>query len=384
MFRFGKDYKEFVPPKGPFLVISNHSTMVDFLLVMLPFYPRRLNAVTANKFFYTRILNKLLPLMGCIPKSQFDPDVPSIRMIKTVLARGDSLLMFPEGRCSTDGAFKGIHRSTGKLIKNLGVPVVSCYIDGAYTCMPYWRKGFRRGRIRLEMSEVISAEDTKSMTVEDINNAICTRLSGLDIAAPKEQVRTFRARRLAEGLHRILFWCPKCGLEYTMESKGNAISCISCGNAASVDVFGKLVPGPGSVAPDSIHGWYSEQTRHIAECLSDDMEPISIRVTVKITAAKCAKKVAQNGSGILKLDPSGWHFEGELSGEQTSLFVPIDAVPAVPYEYEENFQIYANGNIYKFSPEDAILSLRYSILGECAHKRFASRVQLTLGKDFSK
>jgi len=375
LFQFDDGRKKLAPPKGPFIVVSNHSTMVDFLLVMLPFFPRRINAVTANKYFYTPALSKILPIMGCIPKNQFDPDIRSIKGVKTVLKRGDCILMFPEGRCSTDGSFVGIHKATGKLIKNLGVPVISCYIDGAYTCMPHWRKGIRLGRMRVAIDELFSAEDTQSLSAEDINSAICTRLSGSDMPMSRKPIRTFRARRLAEGLHQILYWCPKCGGELTMMTKGNLIRCTACGNAAALDRAGRLVPTMGSIVPDSIHDWYLEQAKHISECFADDMEPLCIDVTVKVATAQ--DFVNQDGIGTLRFDPTGWHFDGKLSGKDISLFFPIETVPAMPFEHDENFQIYAHGKIYKFTPEDARMSAWYSQLGECAHKRFAERVMLT-------
>ena len=82
LFRLKVDRKNYDPPKGPFVVVSNHVSFMDFLLVMLSLYPRRLNAVAAQKFYFYRPLDKLLPMMGCIPKNLFDPDVRSIIRIK--------------------------------------------------------------------------------------------------------------------------------------------------------------------------------------------------------------------------------------------------------------------------------------------------------------
>ena len=160
-----------------------------------------------------------------------------------------------------------------------------------------------------------------------------------------------------------------------MASKGNVIRCTACGNAAALDKAGNLAPTPGSVIPGSIHDWYSEQARHVSECLNDDMDPLCINVTLRVASNNAAEE--QNGSGTLRFDPAGWHYEGELSSGQVSLFFPVETVPAMPFDYDDNFQIYSNGNIYKFTPEDARMSGWYSLLGECAHKRFASSVLLT-------
>jgi len=381
LFRLDDDRRKFRLPKGPFIVLANHSTMIDFLFVMLPMYPHRINAVAAHRYFLHHPLSKILPTMGCIPKKQFDPDIRSIKSIKAILNRGDSILLFPEGRCSIDGLFSGIHKSTGKLIKMFGVPVISCYIDGAYTCMPHWRKGIRTGRVRVSVKELFSAEDLKSLSVDEINEAISIRLSGADTPPPKKPFKTFGSRRLAEGLHRVLYWCPKCGSELKLKSKGNFIFCTECGNKAELDKSAKLTPAPGSVAPDSVPGWYSEQTRFETQRLREDMAPVEERVTVRIPAGDVGDGLVQCGAGTLRMDSKGWYYEGEMSGEQVSLFFPVETVPVISFDYDDCILIYSNGQLYMFSPEDVTKCMKYSLLGECAHWRFSSRIQMTQGEN---
>jgi len=381
LFRLDDDRRHMDRPKGPFIVIANHTTMIDFLLAMLPFYPRRINVVTAHKYFISRPLSTILPIMGAIPKNQFDPDIRSIKCIKSVLARGDSILLFPEGRCSIDGTFTGIHKSTGKLIKFLGVPVISCYIDGAYTCAPHWRKGIRTGRVRVSIKELFSSEDMKTLSVEEINEAISARLSGADTPPPRKPLRTFRSRGLAEGLDQILYWCPKCGSELMLKSEGNSIYCTVCGNKAEMDNIARLTPTPGSVIPASVPGWYREQTKYETRQLSEDMEPVSERVSVRMPAGGNGKGAKPCGAGVLRLDPGGWHFDGELHGEQVSLFFPVETVPVISFEYGSSFEIYSNGNCYMFTPEDPRKNMKYSLLGECAHRRFSSRLLMTTGEN---
>lgn len=381
MFRLEIDRRNYNPPKGPFLVVSNHSSFMDFLVVMLVFYPRRLNAVAAQKFFLYRPLNKLLPVMGCIPKNLFDPDVRAIKGIITVLRRGDRILLYPEGRCSTDGVYAGIHKSTGKLVKTLGAPVISCHIEGGYTCMPFWRKGIRLGRERVTLADLFSGEDIKKLSVDEINAAIDMRLSGIDTRPPDKLFRTFRSKRLAEGLQNIIYWCPKCGREFTLETKGNIIRCAACGNTAQMDRSARLISSPDSDIPENVHLWYKEQSRYEMRKLSADMEPVIEQVTVRMPAVKAGDGMIQCGAGTLRLTPKGWYYDGELSGETVSLFFPIDSVPAIPFDPDDNFQIYANGSFYMFTPEQTQKCAKYAVLGECVYWRFASKNQMTPGWD---
>ena len=381
MFRLKVDRSNYETPKGPFIVVSNHSSFMDFLIVMLSLFPRRLNAVTAQKFFLYKPLNKLLPMVGCIPKNLFDPDVRSIVGIKTVLKRGGSVLMFPEGRCACDGVYAGIHKTTGKLVKKLCVPVVSCYIEGSYTCMPFWRDGIRFGRVRITIANLFSSEDLQALSIDEINAALDARLGGYDALPLKKPLCTFGIRRLAEGLQKILYWCPKCEQEFTTETKGCRIYCTACGNAAEVDRYMVLDPTSGSRVPKDIHSWYKEQAQYEAKRLAEDMEPVSVHVNVKLPSDVPGGGMSYCGSGVISLDPKGWHYKGGLKGEQVSLFFPIDTVPALPIDPNDVFQIYAHGTFYMFSPDNKRECVKYSVMGECAYWKFASPVQMTPRKD---
>jgi len=380
-FKLEVDRKNLVFPEGPYIMLSNHDTMIDFVVAMLPLYTRRINAVTAQKFFLYRPLHKLLPMMGCIPKNMFSPDIRSIVGIKTVLKRGDGILMFPEGRCTSGHAYTGIHKATGKMIKKFGVPVISCYIEGASVCVPHWRKGIRFGHIRVTYRNLFSEEDLKSLTIDEINAAIDARLSGQEgVSPPKKPFKALTTRRLAEGLHNILYWCPKCGSEYTMKTKSNAIFCTACGNRATLDRNTKLIPAPDSVFPDDrISSWFREQVRNEMRALSADMEPIVDKVTVRTPSSIPGGGIIESGSGIMRLDPTGWHFEGELSGEQVTLFFPVESVPALSYDHNDCYQLNSGNSLYRFAPEDRRKSFKYAILGECMHWKFSPRALMTPG-----
>jgi len=369
-------------PDGAYIMLSNHYTMLDFLMVMLPLYPKRLNAVTAQKWFLSKPLNKMLPVMGCIPKNMFDPDVRSIIGIKTVLNKGNGLLMFPEGRCSSSHAYVGIHKSTGKMIKKFGVPVVTAYIEGAAICLPHWRKGFRCGRIRVTYKNLFSADETQSLTIDEINSGIDARLSGDEGALPvTKPFKTLNSKKLAEGLQYILYYCPKCKNEYTMVTKGNVISCNNCGNEATMGKDGNLILSQNSVGNSIISLWYKEQVEHEMQALSKDMEPIIEKVKVKTPSSVPGGGMEESGFGTIRLDPEGWHFDGEISGEKLSRFFPIETVPAMSYDHDDNFQIYCGGEFFMFIPKDLRKCLKYVILAEGTHIKFSPKILMTPGKN---
>jgi len=381
-FRLKVDRSGLNLPKGPHIILSNHTTMLDFLMVMLPLYPHRLNAVTAQKWFLSKPLNKILPVMGCIPKNMFDPDVRSIIGMKTIINRGDGLLMFPEGRCSSSHAYVGMHKSTGKMVKKFGVPVITCYLEGAAVCMPHWRKGTRAGRIRVTYKNLFTAEDTQKLSIDEINSAIDARLSGDEGALPIEKpFVTFSSKRLAEGLQYILYYCLKCKKEYTMKTEGNIIRCSACGNEATMNRDGSLTLSENSVGETDISLWYREQVRHEMKNLSEDMEPIVDKVRVKTPSDLPGGGMTESGFGMMRLDPKGWHFDGEISGEKINRFFAVETVPAMSYDHDDNYQIYCGGEFFMFIPDDPRKCLKYVILAECMHIKFSPEVLMTPGKN---
>ena len=388
LFKLEIDRSKFKLPKESFILLCNHQSYMDFLLVMLPLFPKRLNAITAQKFFFIKPLKVFLSMMGCIPKTLFEPDPRSIKQMIKVVRRGGNLLIFPEGRISTDGYYAGIHKAAGKLIKKLGVPVVSGTIEGAYVCMPYWRKRFKRGKLVVTYNNLISADETKSLSLDEINARIDNSLSKASTEPKTQRVYVNKNKNLLEGLEEIIYLCPCCLEEFTTETKGNIIRCTSCKCEAVMDRFTRLTFTSGGdhplrfaldIIPESVQQWYRLQAFYEMKSLSDDMEPILIPVDLCVSSAQTGG-VEARGRGILSLDSKGWVYRGELGGEEDfERFFPIDSVPALPFDPLINFQIYSVGKYHAFTPyENLRACMKYTILGECAYHRFAKEVMMTL------
>ncbi|MCL2080137.1 MAG: hypothetical protein FWH17_09950, partial [Oscillospiraceae bacterium] len=340
-----------------------------------------------QKYFFSKPLHRILPMAGCIPKCMFDPDFGSVVNIKAVLKRGGGILLFPEGRCSYTQKYAGIHKSTGKLIKKLGVPVISSYIEGAATCVPLWRRGIRFGNTRVTHRNLFSASDLDLLSVDEINAAIGAVLSGADgihsatgrdtPAHHSANFRTCFSRRLAEGLHQLLYYCPVCKSEFTIETLDCEIRCSACGAFAKMNRSGKLESADGF--PQYITLWVAEQSRREMSLLSDDMKPISEKVKIKMPSSKPGGGMVQCGEGTLLIDPSGLRYEGTIHDENASLLFPTDLVPAISYDHCNNIHLHHDGKFYMFVPEDTRKCIKYVIITEALHWKFASKPLLTPG-----
>jgi len=238
--------------------------------------------------------------------------------------------------------------------------------------------------MRVTYKNLFSAEDTQTLSIDEINEAIDARLSGVEGALPvpeKKPFQTMSSKRLAEGLHYILYYCPKCEAEYCIETQGCTIRCSACGNEAVMDRTAKLTPVSGSIVAGegTVVNWFEAQVRNEMKSLSDDMQPFIEKVKVRTPSPEPGNGMIESGSGIMRLDPEGWHFEGEISGEKVSLFFSIESIPAMSYDHYDNYQIYHGGNYYMFIPEDVRKCLKYVIIAELMHWRFSPKVLMTPG-----
>ena len=122
-----------------------------------------------------------------------------------------------------------------------------------------------------------------------------------------------------------------------------------------------------------------DQVRHEMSALSEDMEPIVENVKIWTPSPIPGNGMVESGFGVLRLDPKGWHFDGQISGEQVSKFFPVETIPAISYDHNDNFQVYYSGDYYMFIPEDPKKCIKYVILAECFYWKFASNIMMTPG-----
>ena len=161
--------------KGPFLVLGNHTSWVDFLYFSNCVYPHPVNVVVTSNVFYMKFLGKVFTDFGAIPKKQFTSDFSCIKHIKRNLDNGNSVLLFPEGRITVDGSTGYIAPSIGKLIKFLDCTVVAGVTHGGYTGGPKWGKP-RRTKVTLKLAPVLTKEEIKNMSAADIAAKITNSL----------------------------------------------------------------------------------------------------------------------------------------------------------------------------------------------------------------
>lgn len=115
-------------PKGPVLLVSNHKNHMDFLLLMAVFYFRYLRCLVGKTFYESSgAMHFLLRMLGAIKVDRFSFDMDFFYECMDALQKGQTLLIFPEGKFSVDGTMSEFHDTAALLALQAGVPVVPMY-----------------------------------------------------------------------------------------------------------------------------------------------------------------------------------------------------------------------------------------------------------------
>lgn len=242
--------------KPPFMMLSNHMYFVDFQLSAMATFPWRVNNVATIDGYYRRPW--LMELLGCICKRKFTTDLHLVKSIRHVLrTNGDVLCMYPEARYSPVGTTAILPDSLGKLIKMNKVPVVVLLHHGNYLHTPFWNyRKKRKCPLYTTMTQILTAEQVESMTVEQINQAVREAMAYDEYTWQEQQNIHITEPYRAEGLHKVLYQCPSCGTEHKMASEGTQLYCTACGKRYEMDELGRLHALEGETEFSHIPDWY--------------------------------------------------------------------------------------------------------------------------------
>jgi acyl-[acyl-carrier-protein]-phospholipid O-acyltransferase/long-chain-fatty-acid--[acyl-carrier-protein] ligase len=119
---------ENVPLNGPALLVCNHVSFVDGLLVGASIQ-RFLRFMLYAPFFKIPLLGGFFRLMKAIPTASGRNAIEAIRTARTELERGHVVCIFAEGAISRTGNLLPFKRGFEKIVQGLDVPVIPVHLD---------------------------------------------------------------------------------------------------------------------------------------------------------------------------------------------------------------------------------------------------------------
>ncbi len=159
-----------LPERGPALLICNHVSYMDALVIAAA-CPRPVRYIMESAIFRIPVLNVIFRGMKAIPvaPAKEAPEVyeRAFRTVAEELKRGHLVCIFPEGRLTSDGEVAEFRAGMMRILKETPVPVIPMALSGLWDSMfsrrysPLWRRRPRRfwPRIRLRISAPIAPSD---------------------------------------------------------------------------------------------------------------------------------------------------------------------------------------------------------------------------------
>jgi len=140
---------EHLDPAATYVVVSNHQSSLD-PIVHLRMLPLSLRALAMGELFQIPVLGRAMRTTGMI---EVDRDCPDFGQIDAAAARslaaGHSLLVFPEGRISPDGAIGAFKDGAFIIAAANQMPVLPVAIHGTRRIWPPGRRAIRSGQVRI-------------------------------------------------------------------------------------------------------------------------------------------------------------------------------------------------------------------------------------------
>jgi len=178
LYRLEVSNMEQVPDEGPALLVCNHVSYMDAVLI-LGAVPRPTRFVMYYRIFDLPGMNIVFRATRAIPiaGSQEDPALMerAFAEIDAALAAGELVCIFPEGALTRDGEIAVFRKGVERILQTRPVPVVPMALRGMWSSM-WSRRDSRlhrmrlprrfRARVALAIGEPIAPEQASAATLE--------------------------------------------------------------------------------------------------------------------------------------------------------------------------------------------------------------------------
>jgi 1-acyl-sn-glycerol-3-phosphate acyltransferase len=140
LWRLRVRHRDRLPWRGPAVLVANHASLVDILVLFALFRPFKF--VSKQEIFRVPVIGWNMRLNGYVPLVRGSGG--SVRRMMELcdahLAAGSPLMIFPEGRRTSDGALQPFKNGAFDLAVRHAVPVYPIVVHGTRRALP--REGF--------------------------------------------------------------------------------------------------------------------------------------------------------------------------------------------------------------------------------------------------
>lgn len=149
------------PREGPLILVSNHISYIDPLLIGLTF-PRQIAWMMLESIYRRPVINYICRRTSVIPVKRDARDLQAVRQAIGVVEKGQVLGLFPEGRMSRDGRLQSFLGHGAALISlKTGAPVLPTAIEGSSNSFPPEGRFPRPAKIVVKYGSLLSFSKRK-------------------------------------------------------------------------------------------------------------------------------------------------------------------------------------------------------------------------------
>ena len=345
----------------PSIVLVNHGAFIYFIFSLKFLIKYKPNVIAARLYFYHRQMGVWMKRCGVFPKSMFSADLENAKNCLKVIKNKGMILMMPEARLSTVGRYEGIQESTVRFLYKTGADLYTLKIDGNYFAMPKWGDKPRTGApLECTLEKLYSSEQLKNTDYDTFARSLDEAMDydSFKWLASRPQIR-YKSKTLAEGLEGILYLCPKCGRECTIETSGRTVRCSACGMETRLTDRYEF---EGGYPFKNFQEWYDYQCAELKKKTEADAEyRLTARVELKHSSKDGKTCVRHAGAGECTLTAQGLEYFGTEDGKDVRVFFEKERYYRLLFGANEDFELYDGKEIYYFVPQDKRICVKWYI-----------------------
>ncbi len=155
LFRVEVRGAEHVPRTGSLMIVANHSSVLDPLIVGGA-APRPLHFMAKSELFSIPLFGRLIRAVNARPVRRDGADARALREALRILESGHALLVFPEGTRGPEGALREGKAGAGMLALLSGARVVPAFVEGTGRALPRGRAIPRPVKVRVSFGPALA------------------------------------------------------------------------------------------------------------------------------------------------------------------------------------------------------------------------------------
>lgn len=177
MYRVRVMGAEFLPPVGACVLVCNHVSFVDWMIIAAA-SPRPVRFVMYHRYFNLPVVRFLLRDAQVIPIAPAHEDAGVLEEAYDAIARaleqGEVVCVFPEGKLTTDGNLNPFRSGIERIVARTPVPVVPMALDGMWGSYfskkdgQHFQRPFRRlwSKVQLVVGPPVAPNDVSATKLE--------------------------------------------------------------------------------------------------------------------------------------------------------------------------------------------------------------------------